>query len=759
LKVGHEALQLHVGHAWALAWLAWLASGALLPLPPWNAGRLLALEERKAAALAEGPSGSTAWSIDVGAPRQGDALGVGWSVNEAFHDQGARRTFVWIEGARAEVSFSSSDWPQAQLAVEASPLDGLAPLAVDVALDGEGRDTLLFPSGWNTVRLALGPLQAGRHVLGLRPRAQASPPGEARALSLAVDGIGLGASRDLAPSRDRGVFAGRLRAGLEERPALYVSAEAEAPPLPPGSVRIEVEPGLVAWYGFGVGGPARTMSSVIVVLNGLLAAALVTLVPGLAWSARFGRAGGVLRLGEILASSTLAWLAVFVALRLVGASPEGWPLVLAIALAGAAPLPFLRARQTLALPWSALGAALPAVLVLSLFATAVVPPLEDQDMEVQATAHALATRQAPLALTNRGTPYFFAHPPLLHLWQAGSFAVAGRLERVRYYADAGAAALGRPFVEPLPGAPLAARPHYEEWKSLLRRFLTEPQLWPTRQVNVLLAALAVGVAAHLAGAVAGSTALGLALAGVLLSFPEFLVRGAYGGYFASTTLLTLVLLAGLGGNANVRGLAVGGTLAFLANQKGLLVPVAWAVAAPQRIGRGRFVPLAGALLGAAAYTSYGFAVDRQSFVYDFLKEHVARRLAPSNLRFESDVSRWYPSIPELWVEFGARYGWLFLLLAALATIRGLWSRRAEVRAAAAAVLLGAAVFSVTDWRQTKHLSLLAAPALVALADFAPRTRSGRRAVLVVCMLLCLRNLWHAWPLLTRFEALRPGTTW
>lgn len=759
MKTGREALELHVGFAWALAWAGWLVTGALLPLPPWEAGRLLASEEQQAIALAAAAQASTAWSIDVGAPRQGEALGAGWSVNEAFLEPRGRRTFVWIEGKRADVRFVSPDWPEAHLAIEASPPDGLAPLAVDVALDGTARGALVFPAGWSVARLALGPLEAGRHVLELRSRAQASPPGEARTLSLAVDGIAVGTSDDLDPARDRGVFAGRLLAGLEERAALYVSTEAQLPTLPPGSVGSAVEPGLFAWYGFGFGRVAGRATSALVVIHGLLAAALVTLIPGFAWSARFGRCRGSLRLAEIMGFSTLAWLAGFVALRLAGAFPQGWPLVVTMALAGAAPLPFLRERKTLSIPWSALAATLVAAFVLSVFATTVVPPLEDQDMEVQATAYALATQQVPLALTNRGTPYFFAHPPLLHLWQAGSFALAGRLERVRYYADAAAAVLGRPFVEPLPGAPLAARPHYEQWKSLLRRFLTEPQLWPARQVNVLLAALAVGVTAHLTGAVAGSTALGLALAGVLLSFPEFLVRGAYGGYFASTTLLTLVLLAGLGENGNARGLAAGGALAFLANQKGLLVPVAWAVAAPLRTGRGRFVPLAGALLGAAAYTAYGFAVDRQSFAYDFLKEHVVRRLTPSDLRFDSDISRWYPSIPELWVEFADRYGWLFLLLAAWAAVRGLGSRRADSRAAAAAVLIGAAVFSATDWRQTKHLSLLAAPALVALADGAPSGTNGRRLAIAMCLLLCGWNLWNAWPLLTSFEAVRPSTTW
>ena len=91
--------------------------------------------------------------------------------------------------------------------------------------------------------------------------------------------------------------------------------------------------------------------------------------------------------------------------------------------------------------------------------------------------------------------------------------------------------------------------------------------------------------------------------------------------------------------------------------------------------------------------------------------------------------------------------------------RGLFRRRPAVRAAATAVLLGALLFSVTDWRQTKHLALLAAPAVVALADLPPRTRGSLRSALLVCLALCARNLWTAWPLLTDFSALRPSTSW
>jgi hypothetical protein len=760
-RVTRDGVELHVGLVPLLAWSVWAATGALSPLPPWSAGRLLALEEATAARLAAAPARLADWSFDVGGTPQAGALGAGWSESETALEAGRRRSFVWIDGERAEVRFASPRWQAARLSLAAAPLQALAPLEVEVAIDGEPRGSLSFPLGWNVSRTELGELGDGAHVLELRPRASATPPGELRRLSLAVDGIAVGTSERIEPAVDRGVFGGFLRVGLEERPALFVAADAPAPTLPPGSADVRLTPGLTAWYAFGIGGVAAAATPIVSALQGLAAAELVVLVPGLAWWARFGRSAGPLCIAELLGFSTLAWLAAFVLLRAVGAPPDVGTVAVMVALIGCAPLPFLRReRRRVSVEWAALVAALVAAAALAFFALQVVPALEDQDMEVQSTAYALATRQAPLALTNRGTPHFFAHPPLLHVWQAASFALAGRLDRVRYYAEAGERARAVPLQEPAPDTPLAARPHHAEWKVLLRRFLVEPLLWPTRQVNVLLAALAIGLAAGLAGSISGSRALGLALAAVLLTFPEYLVRGAYGGYFASTTLLSLTVLAGLHAGAREPGLMPASALAFLANQKGLLVPAAWVAAAPAGTSVWqRLRPAAGGLLAAAGYLVYGLAIDRDSFVYDFLKEHVARRLTPADVRLASDASRFYPSIPQLWLEFAARYGVVFLLLAAWAAARGLARGGPAVRTAAAAVLLGAAVFSVTDWRQTKHLSLLAAPAIVALAGCVPPTRFARRVAIGLCLALAARNLWTVWPLLTDFLALRPSTSW
>ena len=200
-------------------------------------------------------------------------------------------------------------------------------------------------------------------------------------------------------------------------------------------------------------------------------------------------------------------------------------------------------------------------------------------------------------------------------------------------------------------------------------------------------------------------------------------------------------------------------LAFLVDQKGLLIPAAWALAAPWAAGRKRLLPLAGGLLGAAAFLAYGLVVDAPTFLFDFVSEHVTRRLSGSDIRFAADAGRFYPSISELWAEYGTRYGLAFVAWAMVAVAAALLRPRPSARAAAAAVLLGAIVFSAVDWRQTRHLALVTAPAVVAIAGSWPRNRSLRRAALVAAAALVLRNLWAAWPLLSSFESVRPRAGW
>lgn len=729
--------------------LAWLAAHAWLA-PPGGVDGALRREEALARAEAVAPEALAFWGLDAGERLQASAFRDGWSADEAFRESERRTSFVWIEGPSASLSFASPAWPEASIALRGYPLDALAPLRVQVELDGEPRADLVLGRGWSTARARLGPVDAGPHVLTLRPERRQRPPREPRTLSLAVDALAVGPDPGVVPERDHGLFVAWLPAGCPERPVLVAPRDRPAPGAATWSR--DLGRGLAA-HGFGR--PPRAGAALLEAVTGLLAAALVTLLAGLPWALLAGASGlGVLP--AALLASAAATAVGFAALRALGVAPS--PLALCCCLAALAGVPFASRRvrrARLAVPALPLALAAATAAVLTPMAVRVVPPLEEHDMEAAGTAHALATRLAPWSLTNRGTTAFFAEPPAQHLWQAAALALSGRLPRLAFHEHAALEARRGGFREPPAGDALEGRPHYATWRVLHRRFLAEPQLWPIRQVTVLLSALGIGLLAWLAAELAGSRLAGGLIALLVLSLPEQLVRGAYGGFHTSAVLASVLVVAAVHAGARPAGLAAAGALGGLTAKKALLVPVAWLLAASRGAGVRRVAPLGGALAGLLLFAAWALGSDRATFLHEFVREHVVRRFALAGVR----ETGFYPSAGELWAEFARAHGLAFTLVAGLAALRGLSSERPAARAAAVATLLGAVAFSVTDWRQTKHLALLVPLAAVAGADAWPRGGSGRRrAVLLVLALLAL-NLAAAARLVARFESLRPSTLW
>lgn len=736
-------------HLWAAGWLIWLATGVAAPLPPWRAGEILEREESRARQLASEPTHVSAWAANLGDGRQHGVLTRGWTPNlftpVRVGKTSGGRVFAIGGPGPLKVAFRSPGWEETRLLLWIRSSAG-SDVTVGVALDGREAGSVVAKDSWDPVSLDVGRLGGGLHELTLETPSELQLDGlvvaradRARALATASF-----------PPGDCG-YAGWLRIGLDARPTLFVCGET---PVIAGARLETLDGGRVqALYAFDAGrgsGPVRTP---LAAANGLVGCAMALVVTGLGWTRRRRLSG----LTVALAASTLIVVLSFLALRAIGVPPGPLPFAACLAAAGAVGL----LRQTregrrVRLPWQALGLGLVVLVllaVLTFFSVRVVPPLDDLDLEVQATASSLARWQIPLTVTDRGTTYYFAHPPLLHVWVSASFTLTGRLERV---ADAPELAAEAQLEGPTGKRDGYPPPYLEYWEQLLNRFYNEPQRWPTRQVNVLLGALAAAALVHLVDVTFGSRLLGLACGLLLATLPEFLLRSSYGGYFASTTLISLLVLAGPERRSDP---PLAGFLAGLSNQKGLLVPLAWALAGPRGEGWRRLVPLAGGLTGIAVFVAWGLGVDAPTFIFDFVKLHVTERFALDDLRFVHDQAAWYPSIPELWRKFAENYGLLFTVAAAAASLRGVVLGKTRARVAGAAVLIGAMAFSLTDWRQTRHLALLAAPAILAMADAVPRQGNGRRVAFALLVLMIARNVWLSLHLAVDFHTLTPLTIW
>jgi len=185
---------------------------------------------------------------------------------------------------------------------------------------------------------------------------------------------------------------------------------------------------------------------------------VILCVPGVAWLRLVGRGAANRAAAAILtlALSACAGVVALVAQMLLGiaATPATHAAALAVItnagllVTWGRPWPAAR-RPVGTLSWRVLLPAAAAIYVLLfLGATRFVEPIEDQDIEIQGTAFGIARHGTPMMLHDRRLPYHFAHPHLFHWLSAEAILLAGDLEAVEPYYEAGVQA-GRWLTDPL----------------------------------------------------------------------------------------------------------------------------------------------------------------------------------------------------------------------------------------------------------------------------------------------------------------------
>lgn len=430
----------------------------------------------------------------------------------------------------------------------------------------------------------------------------------------------------------------------------------------------------------------------------LIAAGLCMVVPpGLGWaSVSTGqRARPAVCVAVLVMASTLAAVAIAVAHAAVGAIPTAWSWWGATGAIGAAGVWWARrgASETMTTSPAALTAVACGGIALTAYAltaTHVVPPQPDHDFEVQASAYGLLTRAEPRMVGDRGLTWTFAHPPLLHVMVGGTFALAGTLPELAVY-DAEAQDLG----------PTATS---DDAATTLDRYLRQPWLVETRAINVVLAALTVGLLAWWATRRSGRWWIGGLTAMAYASSLEVVVRSSYGGYFAATQLGALLSLWLVTHAGTHRGVVGGwGAWLLLIDHKAMLLPIGLLLT---RARRPAVVALVvGALGGTALFWVWGLAVAPEAFLADHLYGHLLDRIRHHNPFGYGG----YPSVLGLWWELVRHGGPVVPIGLALVA----W--RPHLRVWLGWAVLLAIAFSVVDWRMTKHLMpllLLSAMAVV-----------------------------------------------
>ncbi len=549
-------------------------------------------------------------------------------------------------------------------------------------------------------------------------------------------------------------------------------------------------------------------------IESIAVSSAIVLIPGVAWSARSGCNPAAYTIEIAVKSFGIGILCVVLAALLPGPTDRIVFLLLLMVVTNLGL--FLRFRQGELGKWPETNhfgvalVALMAVFYCLAYVSAVhtVPALEDQDMETQGTAYGLINELRPTMVTNRGNTYFFAHPLLLHFLIGESALLSADLDRMRYYHESALENEGLEYEDLVP-----------VWRQDLETFENDPVLLATRTPNMMLAALTLVPLTFLVLGISGSRWAALLAALAYMTLPEVFVRSGYGGYMALTNFVTLgagylflhtterlPFSPARAESQSQLSTPMGvGVLAFVGawtNQKILLLPAAAGLQLlPHLINQARqhlktaFVALAEVSLlkkprfgfeqfrtwvessakrasafflligfgaGWAAYVAYGSAVAIRAFYYDHVRAHLMDRFRfqSVNLIKEEEGGWVYPSIVSLWAEFSDHAGWGIAVVGFVAVAWALTKLEKADGFLALWFVLGAVGFSLTDWRQTKHLALLIPPLVVLMAVMLARVNKTLRLLLIGAIAATIAwNCWRIGLLVQDFETIKPRPIW
>ncbi len=326
-------------------------------------------------------------------------------------------------------------------------------------------------------------------------------------------------------------------------------------------------------------------------------------------------------------------------------------------------------------------------------------------------------------------------------------------------------------------------------------YATLPGRLETRTPSIFLAALTVALMGGWTRLLSGHWGMGLLAAAAYATSPEVYVRSSYGGYFAISNFLVLCLLMAAASwdihRKDRRAwwtCVVAGFLAGLANHKLVLLPLSLALAEILRLFRSRaswkslvHPALIGFAFGTAMFWIHGFLIDAAAF----WKEHVRTHLVDRVIHINPLGYSGYPTIAQLWAEFCEHTGYALLPLGLISLSPALSRRHAAVdasatesaangtlteaayprlipttlRAWAVWMAVTALVFSLVDWRMTKHLSPLLVPLFIAPAAWSASGGKARLLVLLTFGGLLVWNLIVLKSVLGDFTALTITPAW
>lgn len=369
----------------------------------------------------------------------------------------------------------------------------------------------------------------------------------------------------------------------------------------------------------------------------------------------------------------------------------------------------------------------------------VVPPLQDNDLDIQHTAYSLLNTLTPFTLTDRLTLFDFSHPLLINFYSSFSLLFSEQLSTVKYYYDyalrAGEILKQHEGEIKLPLSILSS-----DQKEILvkeqivklqeekyKMFHQSPNLLYTRLPNIFLGSLTAVLLYYFLLSITRSQYLSLLGIMIYITLPEFFVSLSSEMHTSMVSFLSMVILwlyIKRTDYAQDRflgfSLLASGFLISQASNKAVFLPLAIFLAAyifggkinsnnPDKKAANKI--LLGFILGSFTFWLYGLVIDRKTFILDHFRYHFIDRI----FHLRDGMNYTYPTIIRLWKDFGSNLSLPFFIISLCSLLYLLRMRQDEEgRLSVLSVwfFLGAFAFSIVDWRETYHLMLLVLPLII-----------------------------------------------
>ncbi len=390
-------------------------------------------------------------------------------------------------------------------------------------------------------------------------------------------------------------------------------------------------------------------------------------------------------------------------------------------------------------------------------ATRVVPVLQDHDSVMECPAYGLATTLKPYCIETR-VPFYLAKGPTSHFIYAFPLVLTGKLQRVKHYYDTSQAALALP--DPGRGMVRLWHAEFKRWFPQQGERVVVETRTTSIFITLMLALLLYTVLAEMSGSARQAALLSV----VFLTLPEIFVRNSYAGYQNVSNLFLLLALYYFIRN---RESVLTALLLATVNQKCVIVlglaVGSWLLLHWPGLKKAALnKTLVGLVIGMLLLYAYGWIIHPPSLLEDQFQRHGVDRLLHQNPIPGMD----YPSLTGLWSMFLFNYGVLFVLLVIAAAALLFRARKAFPRETVLLLLIAATslVFSIVDWKMTKHLDLMV-PAMMLVMALGMREalRPARRAFTLgaaaLLGLVLLTNGWIIARLAQDFSWLKVSPIW